>query len=401
MEMLLRVLLNNLFFNIIIFFINSSISDSLFQQFYIHPSLVSAGRLFLNLIFIFIMFFYILTKRIHLRTYDKIVIFILLIGSSILITPEKFEAIKVYINFIGMISYFIILFNVIEKDRVIVFLKNYANLIVILDLISIFIFKDIGHMDKSDVISGIHLSRSTFTIYLFLCVFIYIYYLYVFYNVNKRIKKSIVLMILLSTFLIFISKSSTGILILLLIFPLMKFIKTNKRLLLTAIASMGFSILLPIMNLNSSFLNRVIKSVFSKNITFSGRKYIWDYALNHFMDNPIIGNGFNSINSLFSKKVIPIYERVAAHSHNGFLEVFLQNGLFGLVLIITIIFIYFSNIKYFSEFEKKLLGSYMILFVVFNSMEPYLLQTVSVCTFWLVGFFIIIYNKKSKEKLDG
>ena len=46
---------------------------------------------------------------------------------------------------------------------------------------------------------------------------------------------------------------------------------------------MGFSILLPIMNLNSSFLNRVIKSVFSKNITFSGRKYIWDYALNlHF-----------------------------------------------------------------------------------------------------------------------
>jgi len=119
------------------------------------------------------------------------------------------------------------------------------------------------------------------------------------------------------------------------------------------------------------------------------------------MDNPIIGNGFNSINSLFSKKVIPIYERVAAHSHNGFLEVFLQNGLFGLVLIITIIFIYFSNIKYFSEFEKKLLGSYMILFIVFNSMEPYLLQTVSVCTFWLVGFFIIIYNKKSKEKLDG
>ena len=99
------------------------------------------------------------------------------------------------------------------------------------------------------------------------------------------------------------------------------------------------------------------------------------------MDNPIIGNGFNSINSLFSKKLFPIYERSgSSNSHNGFLEVFLQNGLFGLVLIITIIFIYFSNIKYFSEFEKKLLVSYMILFIVFNSMESYLLQTVSVCT---------------------
>ncbi|NLZ33331.1 MAG: O-antigen ligase family protein [Clostridiales bacterium] len=401
MQMLLRVLLNNSFFNILIFFINSSISDALFKRFYIHPSLISIGRLFLNLIFIFVMFFYVLTKRIHLRTYDKIVMFILLIGASILITPEKVEAIKVYINFIGMLSYFIILFNVIEKERVIMYLKNYCNLLVILDLLSIFIFKSIGYMENSSVIRGIHLSRSTFTIYLFLCVFVYLYYLYIFYKINNRIKKSIVFMILLSFLLIVISKSSTGVLILVLLFPLMKFIKNNKRLIAMVIASMSFSILIPVLNLNSGFINDAINSVFGKNITFSGRKYIWNYALSHFVNNPIIGNGFNSIDSLFSKKVIPIYQRVAAHSHNGFLEVFLQNGIMGLLLIIIIIFIYFSNIKYFSEFEKKLLASYMILFIVFNSMEPYLLQTVSVCTFWLVGLFIIIYNRRSKEKLDG
>lgn len=401
MQMLLRVLLNNSFFNILIFFINSSISDALFKRFYIHPSLISIGRLFLNLIFIFVMFFYVLTKRIHLRTYDKIVMFILLIGASILITPEKVEAIKVYINFIGMLSYFIILFNVIEKERVIMYLKNYCNLLVILDLLSIFIFKSIGYMENSSVIRGIHLSRSTFTIYLFLCVFVYLYYLYIFYKINNRIKKSIVFMILLSFLLIVISKSSTGVLILVLLFPLMKFIKNNKRLIAMGIASMSFSILIPVLNLNSGFINDAINSVFGKNITFSGRKYIWNYALSHFVNNPIIGNGFNSIDSLFSKKVIPIYQRVAAHSHNGFLEVFLQNGIMGLLLIIIIIFIYFSNIKYFSEFEKKLLASYMILFIVFNSMEPYLLQTVSVCTFWLVGLFIIIYNRRSKEKLDG
>ena len=65
-----------------------------------------------------------------------------------------------------------------------------------------------------------------------------------------------------------------------------------------------------------------------------------------------------------------------------------------------IIFIYFKNIKHFSEYEKKLLRVYMIVFIIFNSMEPYLLQSISVCTFWLVGIFVIVYNKRAKEKLD-
>lgn len=114
----------------------------------------------------------------------------------------------------------------------------------------------------------------------------------------------------------------------------------------------------------------------------------------------MIGNGFNSIDSLFKGRIIPTYDRVAAHSHNGFLEVFLQNGLIGLVFIIIIIFIYINNIKNYSRYEKRLLTSYIIVFVIFNSMEPYLLQSVSVCTFWLVGIFIIVYNKREKEKLD-
>ncbi|MBU5456151.1 hypothetical protein, partial [Caproiciproducens sp. MSJ-32] len=273
MQMLLRVLLNNSFFNILIFFINSSISDALFKRFYIHPSLISIGRLFLNLIFIFVMFFYVLTKRIHLRTYDKIVMFILLIGASILITPEKVEAIKVYINFIGMLSYFIILFNVIEKERVIMYLKNYCNLLVILDLLSIFIFKSIGYMENSSVIRGIHLSRSTFTIYLFLCVFVYLYYLYIFYKINHRIKKSIVFMLFLSILLILMSKSSTGILIVVLFLPLMIFINNDKKLKIAIISSMAFSMILPLMNLNSKFLNKIIGNFFGKNLTFSGRKY--------------------------------------------------------------------------------------------------------------------------------
>lgn len=398
--MLLRVLLYNIFFNVFIFFINSSISDALFNKFYLNPSIISILRLSLNLIFIITIIYYILTKRIKLKAYDIIIIFIILLGGSILLTPEKFEAIKVYINFIGEISYFIILFSIVDKYRVIRCLKNYCNVMVIMELVAIFIFKDIGYMENSNVIRGIHLSRSTLIIYLNLCIFVYLYYLYIFKLLNSRIKKSIILMILISIYLIILSKSSTGILIIALFLPLMMIIKNDKIAMIAGAFSVCFSTLLPLMNLNSGFINKVIGGIFHKNISFSGRKYIWDYALSHFAKNPLIGNGFNSIDSLFKGRIIPTYDRVAAHSHNGFLEVFLQNGLIGLVFIIIIIFIYINNIKNYSRYEKRLLTSYIIVFVIFNSMEPYLLQSVSVCTFWLVGIFIIVYNKREKEKLD-
>lgn len=398
--MLLRVLLYNVFFNVFVLFINTSISDALFEKFYINPSILSIIRLLINLSFILLMIYYILTKRIKLRIYDVIIIFILLVGGSILITPEKFEAIKMYINFIGLVSYFIVLFNIINKDRIILYLKNYCNILLSLEVLTIFIFKDIGYMDNSDVIRGIHLSRSTLIIYLNLCIFVYLYYLYFFKQINNRINKSILFMIFVSIFLVLLSKSSTGILIVALFLPIFLWIKNNKRANILFILSTAFSVFLPLINFNSAFLNTIIGEVFHKNISFSGRRYIWDYALSHFSSNPLIGNGFNSIDSLFRGKVIPTYERVAAHSHNGFLEVFLQNGLVGLILILIIIFIYFKSINGFSEFEKKLLKTYIIIFIIFNSMEPYLLQTVSGCTFWLVGIFIIVYNKRSKEQMN-
>jgi exopolysaccharide production protein ExoQ len=398
--MLLRVLLNNVYFNVFILFINTSIIDVLFETFYINPSIISVFRLFINLIFILLMIYYILTKRIIVKIYDVLILFSLFIGGSILLTPDKFEAIKLYINFLGVLSYFYVLFSIEDKERVICFIKNYCNTVVILDIISIFVFKNVGYMDDSDVIRGIHLSRSTLIIYLNLCIFIYIYYLYIFKKINNRIKKSIVFMIFLCIFLILLSKSSTGIIIVALFLPVLYYIKSNKRAKILLICSVAFSGLLPIINIDSSILNKIIVEVFNKNISFSGRRYIWDYALNNFSNNILLGNGFNSIDSLFKDKVIPIYGRVAAHSHNGFLEIFLQNGLIGLILILLIIMIFFKNIINFDAFEKRLLCTYIIIFIIFNSMEPYFLKTVSECTFWLIGIFIIVYNKKGKEQIN-
>ena len=78
----------------------------------------------------------------------------------------------------------------------------------------------------------------------------------------------------------------------------------------------------------------------------------------------------------------------------------MQGGLVGLVLILIILIVIFNKTKYFEVFERKVLRSYLITFVIFNAMEPYLLLNVSGCTLWLVALYIIIYSKREKEYLN-
>ena len=59
----------NIFFNVFVPFINTSISDAFFKSFLIPPSLISITRLMLNLIFILVTIYYFLTSRIKIKKY--------------------------------------------------------------------------------------------------------------------------------------------------------------------------------------------------------------------------------------------------------------------------------------------------------------------------------------------
>ena len=57
----------NIYFNVFVLFINTSISDAFFQGFFIPPSLISITRLMLNFIFILVTIYYFLTNRIKIK----------------------------------------------------------------------------------------------------------------------------------------------------------------------------------------------------------------------------------------------------------------------------------------------------------------------------------------------
>lgn len=394
---------SNIYINVFILFINTSISDAFFENLFIPASLISITRLITNLIFILLTIYYFLTKRIKFKKYMITFIFIIFVGFTLIWTPTKFEALKLYINFLGPCSYFILFFIINDRRSAIKILTRYCMLVVIGDILSLTIFNSVGYMGEggsSHVVRGIHLSRSTMIIYLNFCIFIFMYYLDIIKNTRYEEKYKIICFIILSIGLIFISKSSTGIVTIALFVPLLivKRKGISKFIFRSAIL---IAILLPFINVTSSALNNIIVNIFGKNLTFSGRRYIWDYAIQKLSSNPIKGNGFNSTEYLLRGKVIPIYERIASHTHNGFLELFLQTGLIGVVFLIGIILLAFKYTFYIKKSEANLIRAYFIVFVVFNFMEPYIINSVSVIVLWLPIIYIItINNKRLRENLN-
>ena len=137
-------------------------------------------------------------------------------------------------------------------------------------------------------------------------------------------------------------------------------------------------------------------------MTFSGRTYIWNYALDKLVSNPLLGNGFNSTHYLLENKIIPIYDRVAAHTHNGFLELFLQSGFIGLLLGVIIVLIAFRYTFKINKKEGDIIRIYLIVFMIFNFMEPYILGNVSVITLWLPVIYVItLANNKMRVDING
>jgi len=393
----------NVFFNVFVLFINTSISDAFFKSFLIPPSLISIIRLMLNLIFILITIYYFLTSRIKIKKYIITILFLTFLGATLIWTPNKFDALKLYINLLGPIAYFILFFIINNKNNSIKILFNYSILVVLSDIISLTILGDVGYMSEggAHVVRGIHLSRSTMIIYLNFCIFIFLYYLNLVKDINYKEKCKAIIFISISLILIILSKSSTGIVTIALFLPLLLVLKKRKLSKMILKLSIIVAMLLPVMNITSSFINKLITDIFGKNLTFSGRRYIWDYAFQKLSTHPIKGNGFDSTEYLLKGKVIPIYERVAAHTHNGFLELFLQTGLIGVILLISIIIITYTYTFKLEKKEANLIRSYIVVFVVFNFMEPYILNSVSVITLWIPLIFLItINNKRSKEQMN-
>lgn len=125
-----------------------------------------------------------------------------------------------------------------------------------------------------------------------------------------------------------------------------------------------FSLTIDIENIFVTSLNR--------DMTFTGRTEVWSFCLN-FVKNPLIGAGFEGF--WLGERLEIIWDKYWWHpiqAHNGYIEVYLELGLFGLFLLSGVIFSIYKKIRktLFHDFQ---LGSFqlsfLILFLIYNFTE--------------------------------
>ena len=119
-------------------------------------------------------------------------------------------------------------------------------------------------LQDEHVVRGIHLSRSTMIIYLNFCIFIYLYYIRT-SLVSYKDKINITIMLILNIILILLSKSSTGIVTIVLFIPLLAIAKYKSLSKFLIKASIIIGVLLPVIKLTSPFLDRIIKTFLGKH----------------------------------------------------------------------------------------------------------------------------------------
>jgi O-antigen ligase len=200
----------------------------------------------------------------------------------------------------------------------------------------------------------------------------------------------------LAVALILLSQSKTSLALSLLSFLLLPFLKTLRQNYRLAVVLLMILLLLSgsLAVLVLGNLETIIVDMLGKDMTLNNRVPLWTLCLEKALERPWLGYGYNGFwpseagfdvftNSWGSdQEGFTDYSQF--HSHNGFLEIFLQLGLLGLsVLILNLLGTFlrvFSLMASTKTIENFCIFEYLILMLLFNYTET---QTfISASTMW-------------------
>jgi exopolysaccharide production protein ExoQ len=166
--------------------------------------------------------------------------------------------------------------------------------------------------------------------------------------------------------LLFLSNSKTGLLMFFLslyFMPLYKIFRQGKHrgywLYITLTIYISIGVLLA---LN---LETIVVDGLGKNLEFNGRLPVWQLAIKSGLERPWLGYGYNGFwTSKVSDHIIANTWAMASegfrnrdvtfHSHNGYIDLFLQLGVVGLILFAMSLFCFFKRIIYLLFLTRKI-----------------------------------------------
>ncbi len=301
-----------------------------------------------------------------IRQNSWIFIFFTYMLISIMWTEYPFIAIKRWIRALGTIMIFCIIFtenNPLKKT--IDILKLACFIVLPLSLFYVLFVPSIGQTVSADdgavYWSGITNHKNMLGQWATLGVLISCWQLLT-GNKNKVTGSVNIIMLIMSLVLLVGSKSTTSIFItfiglsVFLIFYIIKYIGRSGYLSVPVFLITG---LLFVLMFQQLFLDKpVIASILKmagKDITFTGRSGLWDYALDVGSQKIVFGHGYATFwISKWGDDIRSVLGWDMYTSHNGFIDVFLQFGIIGtflnivfiLIVIRAIINVYHYNFQY-------------------------------------------------------
>jgi O-antigen ligase len=145
-------------------------------------------------------------------------------------------------------------------------------------------------------------------------------------------------------------------------------------------------------------LIKIVSSTFARDETLTGRTDIWRAVLDAASHNPLLGVGYGGFWGLDNM----ITSRYGVNqSHNGYLGVYLELGIAGIILLSAFILAFCDRIKreFNHSFEWGLFGiSFLMMLLLYNYSESAFLTTGYL---WSTTVFVMIVFSTSRPGIPG
>ncbi len=221
-------------------------------------------------------------------------------------------------------------------------------------------------------------------------------------NVSRRKKIFFQICCFLSVVLIYFGQSATALMSVVFIFFTAQGLKrlsiTSKKSVFVVLLFLIFTVLilfLLLVNFNT-FL-----SVNDKDVTLSGRTILWDTLWQFIREKPWLGYGYGSFFSGESREATllwQIHDWSPVHSHNGYIQLWLNLGLIGLI-VFTFGYascLFNSLFKYLVFKDIRMLWIFLFLiYTIFLNMTE--VSFFSTSNIWIITL-ASIYSMKVKNK---
>ncbi len=247
-------------------------------------------------------------------------------------------------------------------------LRRYFFVIIVFSVLVVKYFKNIGFqmmVHGTRVWSGIMTHKNDLGP---ACAFAILFFMW---RICKREKKHILsdlILLLLSIYLIIRSNSATAIAILLLGIVLFLFLYfysySTKRIKLVALL---LTIFLGSFLVWRDLLNEVLSPIYfilGRDPSITGRVPLWNDLIQIGNRRLLFGSGYENFWLTNFIHIWPKYTFRPNNAHNGYLDIYLNLGLIGLILFLTIVILSLRGLARKIEIDRTFYGLYFIYFVM-------------------------------------